>query len=122
MCQEWKDSFETFLKDMGSRPSPGHSIDRIDNDGPYEHKNCRWATRKEQARHKTNSRWITFGGETLSVSEWAERAGVHVRTMRDRIFKSGWPIELALKTPSLQSVEERKEMAAHLAKLRGEST
>lgn len=51
VCKRW-DAYETFLADMGRRPSPDHSIDRINNDGNYEPSNCRWATRSEQQRNK----------------------------------------------------------------------
>lgn len=52
MCQEWRDSFLAFYHHIGPRPSPDHSLDRIDNDRGYEPGNVRWATRAQQARNR----------------------------------------------------------------------
>ena len=56
VCDEWKNSFDTFFKDMGPRPTDKHEIDRIDNDGNYEPSNCTWATKLEQQLNREVSK------------------------------------------------------------------
>lgn len=54
VCERWH-KFANFLADMGERPSDGHSIDRIDNDGNYEPSNCKWSTRIEQRHNRRDT-------------------------------------------------------------------
>lgn len=97
ICERW-DNFENFLADMGECPN-GYSIDRIDNSGNYEPSNCRWADSKTQNRNKRNVHLITYGGETMSIGEWADRLGVQPSTLYARICVSGWTIETAITKP-----------------------
>lgn len=99
VCDAWRESFEAFLADMGRRPSPDHSLDRIDNDGNYEPGNVRWATRERQARNRRSSVLVTFRGVERSVPDWAEDLGISAQTLSHRL-KAGWPLERALTTPS----------------------
>lgn len=71
VCKRW-DFFPNFLQDMGPRPTPNHSIDRIDTNGDYEPKNCRWATRKEQNRNRRNTRFVVYKGKRQPLGDVAD--------------------------------------------------
>ena len=100
VCERWQGGygFAHFLADMGERPSPEHSVDRINNDGNYCPENCRWANRSQQQRNTRATRWLEYQGQTKPLAEWAERHGIPVKRLRDRL-KHGWSIEKALNTP-----------------------
>lgn len=99
MCDRWLHDFAAFLADMGPRPSPDHSIDRIDNDGPYAPDNCRWATHLEQHNNTRQNHLMTFNGETHTLAEWARLVNISVLTVSGRINTQKWSIEAALTTP-----------------------
>ena len=99
VCKRWRNSFPNFLADVGPRPSPEHSLDRIDNMGNYEFANFRWATRKQQSRNKRSNRMLKHRGEKRSMAEWAEKSGISPQTLSTRINKLGWSIEKAITTP-----------------------
>ena len=97
VCDQWRHSFEAFLADMGARPSPEFSIDRIDNEGNYEPGNCRWASISQQTRNRRSSKFLTFRGETLCISDWAKRLGLNRSTLDGRLQRL--PLEMALTRP-----------------------
>lgn len=99
VCERWSDNFANFLADMGPRPSSKHSIDRIDNDGPYAPQNCRWVSRKTQVRNRRNTFMVTIDGATKPLAEWAEIVGQPYKKLWQRIRYSGWNVKKAVFTP-----------------------
>ncbi len=91
VCPRWAHSFANFFADMGLRPSPKHTIERKDNDGPYSPKNCVWATRKVQNGNTRRNVFLEYAGERLILSEWARRLGCGHEVIRARL-RLGWSV------------------------------
>lgn len=97
VCKDWHD-FALFIADMGPKPTPKHSLDRINVNGNYEPTNCRWATPHEQMRNTRRNRFVTHNGETLTLAEWAERLGTSGTVIGLRL-RHGWSEEKAVTEP-----------------------
>lgn len=113
VCPELKQNFVLFYELLGDRPSPNHSVDRIENTGSYtcgqcqdclaqnQPMNIRWATKKVQNRNQEKNRLLTFNDETRCMAEWAEIYGMQQNTLRMRL-EMGWPLEDALTKPVMK--------------------
>ena len=97
MCDRWRISFESFILDMGFRPSIEYSIERIDNDKGYSPANCKWILKKDQHKNRRGTKFITYKGETLSYTEWSRKLGLADNVVGHRI-KAGWSEEMAVTT------------------------
>lgn len=98
ISDEWRDSFEAFYKDIGPRPGPGMTLERIDNAKGYCKGNCRWATRTEQARNTRGNVYLEYNGELRQLCEWAELKGMRREALWARL-KRGMTLDEALNTP-----------------------
>jgi hypothetical protein len=99
VCARWRESFGSFLADMGPRPSTTHSIERKDNDGDYEPENCVWATPAEQARNTRRTLTITHENVTQSLADWALAKGMKQETLYKRLYIMNWTVADALTIP-----------------------
>lgn len=98
VCKRWDESFTAFIDDMGWKPSPVYTIDRIDNDGDYEPGNCCWATPKEQANNRRSSTFLALDGVSMTIAQWSERTGLKPSAICQRLAY-GWSVERTLTEP-----------------------
>lgn len=100
VCKRWR-LFSAFLADMGEKPK-GMSLDRINNDGNYTPKNCRWVTHKEQMRNTVSNVLLTFKGVTMCAQDWSLKLGFKRDVVCGRV-RDGWSVKDALtmrRTPN----------------------
>lgn len=97
VCERWND-FRNFLTDMGEKPSPKHSLDRIDTNGDYTPENCRWATMEQQYSNRTDSHLLTFNGKTQTITQWSRELGFNHSALVRRLQR-GWSVEETLTIP-----------------------
>lgn len=99
VCDEWKNDFETLKKwalDNGYKEDL--LIDRINTFGNYEPSNCRWITKKENSRNRTDTVFVMYKGELHKLCELCDKHNIKLSVVYSRI-RSGWEIEKALTTP-----------------------
>ncbi len=96
-CEGWR-SFQRFLSDMGRRPSPKHTLERVNNNDGYSPDNCRWATRKEQQNNRRTNRVIEFDGRRQTLQQWIEELGLQAKQTSWRLCH-GWTPEQAFLLP-----------------------
>jgi hypothetical protein len=98
MHPEWASDYNAFLADVGPKPSPAHSIDRIDPTGNYEPGNVRWILRSAQNRNKRRHLTVTIDGKEMLLIEACERFGADYFVVRSRLQR-GWDHYRALTEP-----------------------
>jgi len=106
VCDKWVSSFQSFLSDMGARPSMKHSLGRINNDGHYCPENCRWEDDVQQQNNTSQNHFIEVDGDRLTIAQWSRKTGIKMSTIRYRI-KKGWPAKEAVSADLVQKKDSR---------------
>jgi hypothetical protein len=96
VCNKWSEfiNFYNWALDNGYKDTL--TIDRINVNGNYEPSNCRWATNEQQNNNKRTNIFITYNGETKTLTQWERELKLTKGILRDRIVRYGWTIKRAL--------------------------
>lgn len=101
--------FWQFVEDIGPRPSPQHTVGRINNDGPYSPENCEWQTSAQQANNKRTSVFATVAGRTQTLAQWANELGIGSPRLYSAAKVLGVSPETMIERLLALSPEERKK-------------
>lgn len=107
VCERWA-SFENFFADMGPKPTPRHTIERVDNNGNYTPENCKWATPEEQRRNMRTSVYVNYEGKQILLLDLVQKLGLNRNQVYQRLTL-GWPLEDALTVPIRAKKKNRKK-------------
>lgn len=88
VCEEWRNDFAAFFKELGPRPK-GSTLDRIDGKRGYEPGNCRWSTPKQQSNNLKNTRYVLVAGERVTIRDAADRHELPYQQLRNRLYRHG---------------------------------
>lgn len=121
VCDRWL-SFDNFVSDMGPRPSPEHTVDRVDVDGNYAPDNCRWASRLEQAANRRNNVSFVRDGVRYVAAEVAHAYGIQCQLVAQRARKGKTFAEIVSRHHLEPGYDKRAEAVVLAAKLHNERT
>lgn len=87
------DMYANYLEHVAKYGKKATQIDRIDSNGNYSKKNCRWVTLEEQSNNRKNIKYYTHNGKTLTLTGWSKELNISLHTLYTRLFRHHWPIE-----------------------------
>lgn len=116
VCLGWitSEGIVNFIEDMGEKPFEDYTLDRIDNDGDYScghcedcvkngcKMNCKWSSREDQSLNKRTSKYITYRGIEMQISELSKIVGVDKTILSNRIYGLGWSVDKAISVPVIK--------------------
>lgn len=105
VCDEWiggdgdLSAVQCFVRDMGLRPTPKHTLERKNNDLEYSKRNCVWETRQKQQNNRRNTIFVEFRGQRMPLADAVRLTGIVPHKQVASRLRLGWSIDQALTTP-----------------------
>ncbi len=115
VCDEWKNSFESFMKWANENGyNDGLTIERINIDDDYCPSNCTWIPANQQQGNRRICYSIQYNGQTKNLADWCNELGLEYKRTHNRIFKLGWSFEKAISEPVNVKKRNKKCQNMHL--------